>query len=171
MEEKNTKYYFVVEKTVAKSDDTGNIFLFKDGKWIKDEEAVFEDHPAEYDLSESKTSPRRFGRNCFLVEMEIISEEEAVLAVNQQIADDLKELWKEKFRKKKEEWDKAPIWPAKYVETVFRLNGIQYSIKPEDIGLEKDPWDEGFMESIQRDIEEDLKRYGADEIRSTGFLD
>ena len=63
-------------------------------------------------------------------------------------------------------------WPAKYVETTFYLNGKQYIITPDSIGLKRgDCWDEGLLEYLQGDIGEDLKKMGATEIRHVGFLD
>ncbi len=78
------------------------------------------------------------------------------------------------WTEKKEEYRDAFNygWPAKYVETTFYLNGKQYSITPDSIGLERgESWDEGFMEYLQGDIAEDLKKLGATEIRNYGFLD
>ncbi len=83
----------------------------------------------------------------------------------------MKEEWKNKFRKQKEEWDKNRGWPSKLVKTVFTLNGIEYSIKPEDIGLTNDGWDQGFMESIQGEIKKDLEKYGAVDVCNLGFID
>ena len=83
----------------------------------------------------------------------------------------LKEKWKKDFLKEKEEWDKKPGWPAKYVETKFKIDGEAYSIRPVDIGLTDDCWDQGFMESVQKKIKDDLKQYGATDICSLGFMD
>ncbi len=81
-------------------------------------------------------------------------------------------MWSEKKEQYREAWENGGYWPAKYVETTFYLKGKQYSIMPDSIGLEKgDSWDEGFMESLQGDIGEDLKKLGATEIRHVGFLD
>lgn len=83
----------------------------------------------------------------------------------------LKEKWKKDFLKEKEEWDKKPGWPAKLVETRFRLNGEEYSIGPVDIGLTDDCWNQGFMESVQGMIKADLEKAGATDIVSLGFID
>ena len=83
----------------------------------------------------------------------------------------LKEKWKKDFRKEKEEWDKKPLWPAKYVETRFKLNGEVYTVRPVDIGLTNDCWDQGFMESSQKKIKNDLEKYGATDICNLGFMD
>ena len=69
------------------------------------------------------------------------------------------------------EWDKNPKWPSKLVETRFYLGGQTWSIGPTDIGLTRDGWDQGFMETVQDEMEADLKRIGATEIVSFGFLD
>ena len=89
----------------------------------------------------------------------------------QQILEELKAKWKKDLAPRKKEWDKDPGWPAKLVETRFTLNRIQYSIGPEDLGLTRDCWDQGFMESIQSDLEKDLEEAGATSIYSSGFLD
>ena len=43
--------------------------------------------------------------------------------------------WKIQFEEKKMEWDRDPGWPAKLVETTFKLYGQEYSLGPTDIGL------------------------------------
>ena len=63
-------------------------------------------------------------------------------------------------------------WPAKYVKTKFILDGQQFVINPDTIGLDPfDSWDQGFLEYIQGLIEHDLEKMGATNIYSTGFLD
>ena len=90
---------------------------------------------------------------------------------DRQTVDFLKEKWKKDIVAKKAEWDKDPGWPAKLVETEFELNGIKYIIRPADIGLSDDCWDQGLMESFQSVMKKDLKEYGAVNIYNTGFLD
>lgn len=90
---------------------------------------------------------------------------------NEQIIFELKEKWKECFREAKEKWNQDPGWPAKLVSTTFVLNGVKYTIEPPDLGLSYDPWDQGFMESIQGDIRKDLEECGATDVYNTGFLD
>ena len=90
---------------------------------------------------------------------------------NEQILFELKEKWKECFREAKKKWDQDPGWPAKLVSTTFVLNGVTYTIEPPDLGLSYDPWDQGFMESIQRYIRADLEECGATDVYNTGFLD
>ncbi len=41
----------------------------------------------------------------------------------------------------------------------------------EAIGLDGDGWNQGFMETVQGDMEKDLKMVGATEIHSYGFID
>ena len=80
--------------------------------------------------------------------------------------------WIEKKEQYRDAWENGGNWPAKYVSTSFTLNGKGYVITPDSIGLENgECWDEGFMESLQGDIGEDLKKLGATEIRHVGFLD
>ena len=75
---------------------------------------------------------------------------------------DKKELYRERF---------GSGWPAKLVETTFVLNGKEFSIKPEDLGLTDDCWDQGFMETIQADMKKDLEDFGAERIYNIGFID
>jgi len=90
---------------------------------------------------------------------------------NQKIIDLLIDKWKKDMIREKEEWDNNPGWPAKLVETKFRLNGVMYTIKPPDLGLKDDCWDQGFMESFQGRMRTDLEQYGATDIYNIGFLD
>ena len=80
-------------------------------------------------------------------------------------------MWKLLFIEDKVEWDRNPGWPAKFVETTFKLYGQQFSLGPTDIGLSSDGWDQGFMETVQGTMEKDLKEVGATEIHSYGFID
>ena len=174
MKDKKAIYYLIHNSTVAKREESNGVysgFIFRNGKWISDEQSIILDHLWGYDPSEPEGSPFRFGNESVLREMKEISEEEAALIMNQQTLDMLKEVWKTKFKKEKDEWDKNPRWPAKLVTTYFEMNGIEYSIGPEDIGLTTDCWDQGFMETIQGDISGDLREYGATKIFNNGFLD
>ena len=175
MKEKNTVYYMVWKTTVAKREEDEVYYydhLFKNGKWVPDNNHVILDHLFGFDPSEPEDSPYRFGSTSVLMEMHEITEEEAVSAMNQQILDILKEKWKCQFMKKKEEWGREPCGkPANYAETRFKLNGITLSIRPEDIGLDTGSYEQGFIKSIQSDIEKDLKEYGAADIRNYGFPD
>ncbi len=155
MKEKSTSYYLIRDRIIAKREKDGKCckdYLLRDGKWVEDTSYRFED-------------------TGILLEMDEISEEQAISILNQHILDVLKSKWKAEFAVKKEEWDKNPRWPAKLVKTKFILNGVQYSLFPNDIGLTYDSWDQGFMETIQSDISEDLEVYGAVDIPNIGFID
>ncbi|MCR5459896.1 MAG: hypothetical protein K6F51_08375 [Acetatifactor sp.] len=84
---------------------------------------------------------------------------------------DLCVKWKSQFAAKKKEWDQDPRWPAKCVETTFKLYGQEFSLGPADIGLSSDPWDQGFMESVKGIMRDDLEKEGATNVRRYGFLD
>ena len=174
IEEKNIYYFLVRGKVVGKRekrDEYYENFLFKSGKWVEDEKHVISDHLIGFDPSEPEDSPYQIGSTSVMMEMEEISEEEAVSLLNMQILQILKEEWKNKFKAEKEAWDQNRGWPAKHVRTEFILNGKNYSIKPEDLGLTSNGWDQGFMESIQGEIKKDLERYGATDVYNLGFLD
>ncbi len=174
MEEKKTVYYLIHDRVIAKRERDGDfdrVYILRAGKWDGDSDHVIMDHLVGYDPSGSEDSPYRPGSTSVLIEMDEISEEQAVQLINKQILDTLKNKWKDEFAAKKEEWDKNPGWPAKFVETKFTLNGEEYSIFPRDIGLSHDGWDQGFMETVQSDIEKDLKLYGATDIHNLGVID
>lgn len=174
MEEKKTVYYLIHDKVIAKREKDGDYdrdYILRAGRWVEDSDHVITDHLVGYDPSGPVDSPYRFGSISVLMEIDEISEEQAIPIINQQIMDTLKNKWRVEFATKKEEWDKNPGWPAKFVKTKFTLNGEKYSLFPVDIGLTHDGWDQGFMETIQSDIEKDLELYGATEIYNLGFLD
>ena len=90
---------------------------------------------------------------------------------DRQTVDFLKEKWKKDIVAKKAEWDENPGWPAKLVSTEFEMNGIKYVMRPADIGLSDDCWDQGLMEHFQGNMKKDLEKYGATEIWNEGFID
>ena len=102
-----------------------------------------------------------------------ISENTAMEIITEQTIAFLKEKWESDFAERKDEWAKNPHWSSKLVETDFILNGIERSIVFQDLpeSLRSVPWGEGFFESIQEDIEMDLKAYGATITGSWGFMD
>lgn len=174
MKEKSVSYYLIRGELVAKREQDGQWdrdYLFRDGRWVEDDRRVVAAHLTGFAPSEPEDSPCRFGSTEIPAEMDRISEEQAVSMMNRQILEVLKSRWKAAFAARKEEWDKKPRWPAKYVRTKFLLNGVEYSLFPTDIGLTHNNWDQGFMESVQSEISEDLEAYGATDIHSMGFID
>lgn len=80
MKDKNTTYYLIRGKTVAKREESEGFYrdyIYRDGGWIRDERSVVMDHLIGYDPSEPEDSPYRFGSTDILMEMDEISEEEA----------------------------------------------------------------------------------------------
>ena len=165
-----TTYYWIREVRLGKKDENG-YFLFEKNQWVKDEKNYILDKLMGYDPCEPDDSPYKMGNLSIMDEVEEITEERAKEIMNQMTIDFLKEKWKKDLVTKKEEWDKAPGWPAKLVETRFTLNGIEYTILPQDLGLTDDCWDQGFMETIQSDLKRDLEAIGATDIYNLGFLD
>jgi hypothetical protein len=100
-----------------------------------------------------------------------LTEENARKWIAEQIVRGLCDKWEIDFAERKEKWYKDPGWPAKFVETTFVLGGEKWSLGTEAIGLDGDGWNQGFMETVQSDMEEDLKKVGATEIHSYGFID
>lgn len=172
--ENKVSYYLIQDRIIARREINGNDsndYLLRDGKWVEDSDRVIEDHLDGCDPSKPEDFPLRSGTTVIPAEMIEISRKKAVSIINQQILDVLKNNWKVKFADRKEKWDADRGWPAKLVETRFKLNGINYTLYPTDIGLTDDGWDQGFMESIQKDIIKDLEEYGAVDIYNLGFID
>ena len=87
MKETNITYYLVWERTVAKRERSEKLYedyIFRDGKWLPDNEHIIMDHLAGYDPSEPEDSPYRIGSTSVLMEMEEISEQDAVEIMNRQ---------------------------------------------------------------------------------------
>ncbi len=95
-----------------------------------------------------------------------ISEDEAMRIITDQAINYLISDWKEKYDEAFKEWEKAPKWWAKLVETRFVMNGVEKSLVSDHMG-----WSDGFFESIQYEIESDLERHGAVITGSFGMMD
>ena len=172
MKENSVVYYLIKNIIVGKRECNGERdYLFECGRWLTDAGSVISDHLVGFDTSEPEESPYRFGNTSVMMEMKEISEEEAMKLINAQILEILRARWKETLKTKYEKWNENPMWPAKGVHTSFKLNGISCGVGPEDLGLTSDGWDQGFMETVQSDIESDLREYGAREIHHYGFID
>ena len=100
------------------------------------------------------------GRDCE------ISEDEAMRIITDQAIDYLISDWKEKYDEAFKEWEKAPKWWAKLVETRFVMNGVERSLVSDHMG-----WSDGFFESIQNEIELDLEKHGSVITGSFGMMD
>ena len=99
------------------------------------------------------------------------------------ITEDVPELyavmqkWKDKMPECRKAWEEGTSggcgrWPAKLVQTQFVYKGQPYHYYPDDIGLDRgNPWDEGLMEWLQKDIQKDLEAAGATDVFNIGFLD
>lgn len=83
-----------------------------------------------------------------------------------QLVNDLIRKWKEKYSEAYEEWEKKPLWYAKYVSTKFIINGIEKSLVAKTFG-----WSDGFFESVQGEIEAELVKHGAVITYSGGMMD
>ena len=86
--------------------------------------------------------------------------------ITDQTIEFLKAKWKKEYSQRKAKWDKNPGWFAKLVETDFILNGIPRALYASSLG-----YDDGFFESIQKELEKDLESYGATITGSYGFVD
>ena len=84
----STKYYLIYNHIVGKrnlySDYHSDNWLFKDGRWVPDEEFVIMDHLMGYDPSEPSDSPYAIGSTDVLLEMDEISEMEAMALIEKE---------------------------------------------------------------------------------------
>lgn len=170
MTEKQITYYLIEKCRLGKKENVA-YYLFIDAEWVWDEKNVIMDHLMGYDPSEPVDSPYAIGNTSIIDEIEEISFDKAMRAINEQTTEFLIDKWKKDLVKEKAEWDKNPGWPAKLVKTEFMLNGIKYIIEPPDIGLTYGCWDQGLMEHFQGNMRKDLEKYGATEIWNEGFID
>ena len=169
MKNRQNTYCRIREQLLGKKED-GKYFLFLNAKWVPDENHAIMDRLVGSDPSEPEDSPYRFGSGTVFC-LDDVPYEKAMQILSDQTVDFLIEKWKKDLVPEKEAWDRNPEWPAKYVKTRFELNGFQYVILPEHLGLSYNCWDQGFMESFQGRMSEDLEAFGAVNIHAIGFLD
>lgn len=173
MSKKQPTYYLIKGKILGKRSGEKRILdrLFIDGQWRRDVYHVIQDHLIGYDPFGPDDSPYGIGSLSVIDEMEEISGEKMKEIMGPQIVKYLKKKWIGDFQEEKQEWDRDPGWPAKLVVTKFTLFGTEYAIRPKDLGWDGDGFDQGFMESVQDKMEEDLKAVGAEHVFSDGFLE
>lgn len=156
MDKRKIKYYFNEKEDILGKCDGNSCFRYEDNIWKYDTRAHL-----------AYGNKELLEKNGF----RSISYEEYLEIINDRLVNELIDKWNNGFEKEKEEWNKEPLWPAKYVETSFILNNIKYVIYPSDIDKGVKGFNEGYMEYIQKYIEEDLREINAEAIVSSGFLD
>lgn len=173
MKETEFNYYLMQDRgIIARGVYFDNwIFDFDSREWIKDTKCIISDALMGYDPGEPEGSPYGIGSTSAMDEIKHIDYETAMQFISDTLVQNLLKKWKEKYAQAKAEWDKKPKWPAKQVSTSFCLYGKRHVLKPENLGWDKTSFDDGFMESIQKDLEKDLAEVGATKITSSGFLD
>lgn len=84
----STKYYLIFDRIVGKrelySDCFSDNWLFKGGEWVPDNDFVIMDHLMGYDPSEPPDSPYAIGSTDVLMEMDEISEEQALALIEKE---------------------------------------------------------------------------------------
>lgn len=156
MKKERVRYYIQDEKGIIGKCVGNNCYILRETKWELDRTAIL-----SYGLEKSLLK-----KGFKEIEYSIVQEIEA-----DQLVESLIKKWNLGFEKEKEEWNKNPGWPAKLVETRFELNGWDYRIFSSDISHGVNDWDDGFMESVQSKMKEDLEEIGAKNIYNIGFLD
>ena len=78
----NTRYYLIYGRLIGKreqcEDRRCKEWLYKDGQWVPDKNYVIMDHLVGFDPSEPPDSPYRIGSTSVLMEMDEITESEAL---------------------------------------------------------------------------------------------
>lgn len=171
MKKEKLNFYYLKDTGLVAKGYSFHHWIYYNYKWNQDTKSIVFDKLCGFDPSEPDDSPYAFGSTSVMDEIEEISYETAMDILAEQIVTNLLLKWSEDFKERKAEWDQNPEWPAKHVETSFCLFGNRYTLTADDLGLPEGPWDEGFMETIQKDMETDLAEVGATEISSIGFLD
>ncbi len=80
---KETKYFLILERIVAKEDSTGD-YIYKDGKWERDTENMIWDRLMGYDPTEDSDSPYAIGNSSIMEEIEEITYERAMELIDKQ---------------------------------------------------------------------------------------
>ena len=171
METTKLNYYLLKDSGLVAKGFGSTHWIYYDFSWLKDTKSFVYDKLIGYDPSEPEDSPYGIGSTSVMDEIEQISYAEAMDIIAKQIIINLIHKWSEQFREQKKEWDQKPEKPSKHVETSFCIFDTRYTLKPEDLGDAEDPWDEGFVGSIQKELEKDLAAVGATEIESIGLQD
>jgi hypothetical protein len=173
MKEKNMQYYILEDQGIPAAGKDGRywIYDFEKREWAPDVHHIFSDAVMGYDPGEPEDSPYRIGNTDVIEKVKPVSYEAVRRMIDQHAIRTLIDKWKKELPEKKKAWDEKPGWPAKYVSTSFSLNQTRYVILPEDLIDNPDSLDEGFFESIQRDLEKDLLAIGAADIVHAGDLD
>lgn len=171
MDQKQFTYYYVRHNGMLAKGCGFKYWIYQDGEWIRDRESIVFGLINGYDPYEPEGSPYAYGSTSVMDSIAEISYEDAMDLIAEKIIRKLIRKWKKDFKKEKEKWDENPLWPAKLVEVSFTFFGSRYTLYPKDLGIDDTPEGEGFMESIQKQLEKDLHEAGASEIESCGFLD
>ena len=175
MLEDNATYYMLGTSLIGKreKDKPESDKIFGYDKWVDDEVGLIKRLLAGEDLTKQTledTDPE------FLVwlnnSIKEIDRETAMEYITRQTIAYLKEfVWKETLAAKKEEWEKDPLWYAKYVHVDFVMNGIECSLYPSDLPFDSITSRDGFMEYVMSDICNDIKERGGHIIQTYGMSD
>ena len=170
MEAVRMNYYLLKDSGLVAKGYEFSHWIYRNCKWNRDTENKVMDKLMGFDPSEPADSPYAFGSTSVMDDIEEISYQDAMDLIGEQIISNLIHRWSKKFRKKKEKWDQNPGFSTGQAETCFCLFSVRYTLKPEDLEFEKGPEDDGFMVSIQKELEADLAAAGAAEIETSGYF-
>ena len=149
----NAEYYVIGEALLGKRvPEILEDYIFIRGEWEPDTEGLLDNNlPAQGYV---KSLPK----------------EEAMKLVAYQTVDFLLDKWSKEYEDDMERWKIAPQWFAKWVDLSFTLNGVEFTIRPEDFRFQSS-CPHAFIENISEDLFKDLKKYGAYAIGMGGFID
>jgi hypothetical protein len=166
-------YYLLGEVLVGKrvNEPQTADYLFVGDSWCSDDEGVIDKLLNGEDLT--KQAFESFDQNLAKAMNSIteIDSESAMEIIVEDTYGYLKMIWKDKYAKDKEEWDKDPKWWAKYVSIDFELYGVKKTLYPKDLPFKSGPSLEGFMELISSKLCDDLRERGAFIVATHGMMD
>lgn len=150
IKEDRSSYYIIGTGLIGKRDSKDNSdWVFVNAKWEPDNDGLIE----------------------ILLnggEIHSINTQEAMEKITDRTLAFLIDMWAERYAVPAKKWSESPKWYSKLVSTSFVMNGVKRTVKPADLKVSDD---DAFMESIQNELEKDLRKYGAYDIVSFGMMD
>lgn len=143
------------------------IYDFEKRKWVYDRKSIINDMLMGYDPGEPEGSPYGIGSTSVMDELEHITYETAMEMIGDISVQRLIEIWKKRYEgAEAKKGKKKPEGFARAENMMFCLYGTMYVLYAEDFGLKPLWYEEEFLASLKKEVAKDLKKIGAEEIRS-----
>ena len=169
IKEDKTSYYIIGTSLIGKREfKDSSDWLFSSAQWEPDNDGMIDMLLNGVDITKQSLDSF-FPEHLKLInEIHPIDTKEAMEKITDQTLSFLIDMWAEKYAVAAKEWSENPKWYSKLVSTSFVMNGVKRTIKPSDLKVSAD---DAFMESIQDELEKDLREYGAYDIVNCGMMD